>query len=102
MQLVYDAGSRGQSLFFTWQSLEPEAGVYDFSGLDGLVAFVTSHGFKQILVTIAPVNFFPIETPPDLTDVSFGAPEMKTRFHALLDAVKSHFPLERRLSFDRQ
>jgi hypothetical protein len=92
LKLVYDAGARGQYLFFTWRSLEPDAKVYDFSGLDGLVQFVTPHGFQRILVNIAPINSFPKETPPDLAAASFNAPEMKARFRALLDAVRPHLP----------
>ena len=92
LDLVYNSGSRGQYLFFTWRDLEPAAEAYDFADLDGLVQWVTSRGFQQILVTIAPINSFPKETPPDLLDVPFNAPEMKSRFRALLDAVRSHLP----------
>jgi len=95
--LAYNAGARGQYLFFTWSTLEPQAGVYNFRELDDATQQLLSFGYQQFLLNIAVVNTIPKETPRDLVGVGFNTPQMKERFHALLDALRPH--LDRRFVY---
>lgn len=88
--LAYNAGVRAQYLFYTWSSLEPQAGVYNFRDLDDAIPQLLSFGYEQFLLNIAVVNTIPKETPRDLLGVAFNSSQMKQRFHALLDALRPH------------
>jgi len=86
--LAYNAGVRAQFFSYTWKQLEPQAGTYNLQDLTNGINFVTGRGFKQILLGIQVLNTVPKETPPDLLAVGFDTPQMKNRFHALLDAIR--------------
>jgi hypothetical protein len=87
VNLVYGAGARGIVEAPTWSSLEPSAGQYSLQNLQNDLTFQASKGLR-IYLGILVINSVPKEVPPDLINVSWDDPAMKSRFHALLDAIK--------------
>jgi hypothetical protein len=84
--LAYDAGVRGNIETYTWRDLEPSAGKHSLEDFKSFLEYSSSHDFS-ILVGIQVLNTTAKETPPDLKDVAFDSPQMKDRFHALLDQL---------------
>lgn len=86
VDLAEDAGARGMFLSERWSVLEPSAGRFDLSDFAKGVEFFRGRG-STLLVGIQVINTTVRETPPDLHRVAFDAPQMKARFHALIDAL---------------
>lgn len=87
VELVRAAGARGQFLPYTWSALEPTPGTYDVSDLTTGVRYLGGIRDMQLYVSIAVVSTSLKETPADLEGVPFDDPLMKSRFHALVDAL---------------
>lgn len=87
VNLVYGAGARGIIETQTWSSMEPSAGQYALQNLQNDLNFEASKGLQTYL-GIQVINTVPKAVPPDLVGVSWDDPLMKSRFHALLDAIK--------------
>jgi len=87
VNLIYTAGARGITETPTWASIEPSAGQYSLQALQSDLTLEATKGL-QIYFSIQLINTVLREVPPDLMSVSWDDPLMKTRFHALLDAVK--------------
>lgn len=87
LQATYDAGARGFYAAFRWNELEPSAGTYDMTPLQGALQAVTAVGFTRIFVNIQAINTNRKEVPPDLMGVAWDTPQMQLRFRALLDRV---------------
>jgi hypothetical protein len=87
VNLVYGAGARGTVEAPTWSSLEPSPGQYSLQNLQNDLNFEAGKGLQTYL-GIQVINTVPKEVPPDLISVSWDDPLMKSRFHALLDAIK--------------
>jgi hypothetical protein len=85
--LVAGAGARGAVETFTWSTLETSPGVYSLQNLQNHIASSSSQGFT-IYVGIQVINTIPKETPTDLLGVAWSDLTMKSRFHALLDAIR--------------
>lgn len=85
--LVYSTGARGIVESYMWSSLEPSAGQYSLQKLQNDLNFGATQGLQTYL-EIQVINTTPREVPPDLINVSWNDPQMKSRFHALLDAIK--------------
>jgi hypothetical protein len=87
VNLVYGAGARGMVETQTWSALEPSAGQYSVQSLQNDLTFQAGKGL-QTYFGIQVINTVPKAVPSDLMGVSWDDPQMKARFHALLDAIK--------------
>lgn len=87
VDLVYGAGARGMVETQTWSSLEPSPGQYSLQNLQSDLNFQAGRELQTYL-GIQVINTVPKEVPTDLMSVSWDDPQMKARFHALLDAIK--------------
>jgi hypothetical protein len=85
--MVSAAGARGAVVAFRWSELEPSPGVYTLQNLQSALSFYSGRNFT-IYLGIQVINTVPRETPPDLLTVSWDNPQMKSRFHALWDAIR--------------
>ena len=85
--LALTTGANGAMLTYGWATLEPTAGNFSLSGVTGLVNKYSAKGVR-IYLGIAVINTVKREMPPDLVSVPFDSTTMKTRFHALADAMK--------------
>lgn len=83
---AYNAGCRIVQMGWTWASLEPSPGVFNFTDLSNTLSYVHARGFDVIL-NIQVLNTNVKETPQDLMGVSFAEDAMRTRFRALLDSI---------------
>ena len=87
IDLAYNSGARGQHLNTTWRGLEPSPGAFALTDAANILTYLgTLRGFK-IQVVLSVLNTNVRETPADLMSTAFDSPQMKTRFHALLDAM---------------
>jgi hypothetical protein len=79
---------RGSVLTAKWSTLEPIPKVYSLQDLaNGIALLGGQWGFK-LMLGIQVINTVPKETPSDLISIPFSDPQMKARFHALIDALK--------------
>jgi hypothetical protein len=85
--LADGAGARGAFVSKTWRDLEPTAGTFSLDSLASDVDFAGNQRGHAILVGVQVLNTTAKATPSDLAMTSFDAPEMKSRFHALVDAL---------------
>ncbi len=87
IDLAASAGARGMHLNATWRSLEPSPGVFSLTDASTALSYLgVLRGFKlQVVLSVLNTNVR--ETPTDLVNVSFDSLLMKTRFHAMLDAL---------------
>lgn len=71
----------------TWRSLEPSPGVFSVTDAANVLTYLgVLRGFR-IQVVLSVVNTNVRETPTDLVNVPFDSSLMRTRFHALVDAI---------------
>lgn len=84
---VAAAGARGHHIFFTWRSLEPSPGNFDFAELDFTMAYLGVQRGFLLALNIAVLNTTAKETPADLDTVAFDDPRIRDRFHALVDGI---------------
>jgi len=90
IDLAYQAGARGNFVSWTWKALEPSPGRFHLDEVkNGLNYLGNTRGF-ELLIGIQVLNTTAKETPSDLADIPFDASAMKTRFHALLDALRPY------------
>lgn len=87
LRTTYDAGARGYYLAYRWSELEPAPGVYAITDLRNHLNTVEGIGFTRIFVSIHVINTNQKETPADLHGLAWDAPQMQSRFRALLDQV---------------
>jgi len=85
--LVASVGARGAVLAFAWNELETAPGTFSLSTFQNSVAFSSSRGLA-IYVGIQVINTVAKETPSDLLVVAWDDPQMESRFHALVDAMR--------------
>jgi hypothetical protein len=85
--LAFNAGVRGTVASDTWADLEPAPGTYAVQNLQNEIGFFGGAGFK-LFVGIQMINTVAKTTPADLENVAWDDPQMKARFHALLDALR--------------
>ena len=86
VNLAIDAGVKAVALTYTWSSLEPTANNIDLSQLRNGITYFNSKNL-QIYVGLQVINTVKREVPPDLANTAFDSPQIKSRFHALLDQV---------------
>jgi hypothetical protein len=89
--LAVGAGARAVALTYTWSTLEPSSGAIDVSPIQDAVPYFQSQGL-QIYLGIQVINTVKREVPPDLETTSFDDPQLISRFHALLDAIRGVLP----------
>lgn len=89
-EMAEKAGVRGTTISFKWSELEPAAGQFKLDDLVGGLRFWTGKYDFTVELSLALINTTTIETPPDLAGVTFDAPQMKERFHALIDALRPY------------
>ena len=87
LQLAADAGIRGGLTTKTWSELESTEGSYNIDDLRFGLTFRRNVYDQVLYLGIQPINTNVKDVPADLRDVPFDSPVMRTRFHALLDAV---------------
>jgi hypothetical protein len=87
LRATYDAGARGYYLAYRWSELEPAPGQYAITDLQNHLNTVDGIGFTRIFISIHVINTNQKETPADLKGVAWDAPQMQSRFRALLDQV---------------
>lgn len=87
VNLAINAGARGIVETNTWSSLEPAPGQYALQNLQNDLTFQAQEGF-EIYLGIQVINTVPKEVPADLMNVAWDDPQMKARFHSLLDAIR--------------
>ena len=83
--LVRRADARADLEFATWADLESSAGLTRLT--DALNYQGNSRGL-ELLVGIKVIDTTVKATPADLTAAAFDSPELKRRFHTLIDALK--------------
>lgn len=84
------AGARGTTMSWTWKTLEPSPGKYNFKDLDNSINYLGKVRGWTFELTIQIINTTDKETPDDLAKVAFDSQQMKERFHALFDAMLPH------------
>ncbi|MEK9135704.1 MAG: hypothetical protein AAB393_01170, partial [Bacteroidota bacterium] len=87
IDLAYNSGARGQHLNFPWRLLEPAPGVFALNDFNHILTYLTTARSFKLEIVISVLNTTVRETPADLMNVPFDSPQMKDRFHALLDAL---------------
>ena len=87
VNLVISAGARAAVATFKWSALEASPGVYSLQDVKDRISFSSGLGLT-IYLGIQVINTVPKETPSDLLGVAWNDPLMKSRFHALLDAIR--------------
>lgn len=87
LRATFDAGARGYYVAYRWSELEPTPGQYAIADLRNHLSTVEGIGFTRIFVSIHVINTNQKETPADLKSVAWDAPQMQSRFRALLDQV---------------
>lgn len=85
-----DAGAGLFNASASWPELEPERGVYDFSGVRRQMAWVEELGLDAVF-TLKTVDTTVRRTPQDLAASAWDAPEMLSRLVALLEALSGEF-----------
>lgn len=89
IDLVYNAGSRGYFESKSWKAIEPRTGGLSIADLKTSLNYLgNTRKFTVLMLGIQVINTTAKETPADLAGVAFDSPQMKTRFHALVDAIK--------------
>jgi hypothetical protein len=89
--LAHGAGARGELVTSTWKDLEPAAGALDVSSFVDQIDYAHSR-MPTIFVGIQLINTVAKEVPADLADSAFDGAVMRTRFHALIDALATALP----------
>lgn len=87
VDLAYNAGARGSVQTWRWSELEPSTGNFNLKQASESVAYASYRGFV-IMLGIQVLNTTEKETPSDLKNIPFDSPQMKQRFHALIDALR--------------
>jgi hypothetical protein len=90
VDLAYNSGARGQLLSWHWSQLEPSPGVFDLQEVDDQIYYLGEVRGFEFLVRIDVIDTTSKVTPSDLLNAGFNSPLMRTRFHALVDALKPH------------
>jgi len=90
-QAVYAMGAKGAQTAAPWGSLNPTGSTFDFSPISnpyfGLSTLKTI-GFESIFLNIPIVAINNRSMPTDIVNLAFDNPTVKSRFHALIDAIK--------------
>jgi hypothetical protein len=71
----------------SWQSLEPSPGAFSLNDVGTIISYLGVIKGFGLHLGMAVINRNVRETPTDLRSVAFDAPQMLSRFHALVDAV---------------
>lgn len=91
-QSTVSAGARGAQTAAPWASLNPTGTTYDLTPITnpyfGLSTLKTV-GFQAIFLNIPIITIDKRSMPSDIAALSFDNPAVKTRFRALIDAIKS-------------
>jgi len=87
IDMVYNAGARGQFISYTWKNLEPSAGNFALNDLSNGIDYLGRTRGMRLLIGIQVINTTGKEIPTDLAGTAFDSPVMLNRFHALLDAI---------------
>lgn len=82
-----DAGATGNMISKRWSELEPSAGQYALDDLSGDLNYRTMTYNQIEFLSLQVLNTTTKETPADLLQVAFDAPEMIDRFQKLFDAL---------------
>lgn len=99
VEAVHSAGARGVFESGSWSDLATPA------GLSKLVDELTSaqQRYDVVLLTLKVLDTTNRTTPPDLAGLAFDAPEVRRRFHALVDTLKPNLgPKVRYLSIGNE
>ncbi len=88
--LTYGAGVRGDFISWTWRELEPSAQNFNLDEASWTLNYLGKTRSLELLVVLQVLNTTVKETPPDLANVPFDAPQMQQRFHAFVDALLPH------------
>jgi hypothetical protein len=81
---VRAAGAHGSFESASWSDLATPAGL---NKLVDALGSVQQH-YDVVLLTLKVIDTTNRTTPPDLAGLAFDAPEVKRRFHAVIDALK--------------
>src|SRR5262249_24747108 len=73
-----------------WNKLEPSPGTFALSDLLGSVSYFADQKHDTVLVTIRTLDTTARKLPADLTTARFDDPQLRRRFHALLDTLRPH------------
>ncbi len=87
-ELAYQAGARGAYISHTWSELEPTPGSFDLASLKNDLDYMARVRGLAVEVNLQILNTTEKETPADLVDTTFDAPEMLSRFRALFDEIR--------------
>ncbi|HEY5810779.1 MAG TPA: hypothetical protein VIT67_22605, partial [Povalibacter sp.] len=85
-RLALATGVKGTVVMYSWNQLEPTAGQYNLTSLQGELAGHRQRGW-MIYLGIRVINTVRRELPADLQSLPFDDPRVLTRFHALIDAL---------------
>ncbi len=86
-EMAHAAGATGSVITFHWSELEPEPHVFALDDFEGGLGYQRATVDYQSLVGVQLINTTNRETPPDLRETPFGAPEFIERFKALFDVM---------------
>ncbi|MEO0556857.1 MAG: hypothetical protein AAF170_01605 [Bacteroidota bacterium] len=84
-------GSETVFISLTWERLEPQPGVYDFTFPDIIETFYPSREIG-VGMMIGPVDTNNDVRPADLRDLPFDHPDVIARYQTLIDTVLSRVP----------
>jgi hypothetical protein len=87
MDLVSEAGVTAGVITESWSALEPAAGEYALEDLFNNLNFAGGTHDQVLYLGIQVLNTTTKETPADLLEVPFDAPEMIERFNQLMTAI---------------
>jgi hypothetical protein len=81
-------GLNASQLFINWNQIEPDSGVFDFTGgyIGWAPAWYRGQGLK-LIVYVNPIHMWNKTVPADLANVGWDDPRMVRRYNALLDTI---------------
>jgi hypothetical protein len=88
VSLIHGAGARGHFESHTWKELEPHAGAINVRGLKSSIDYLGAKGFSSMELNIKLIDTASVQMPDDLAGLPFDSAQTKSRFHALIDAIK--------------
>ncbi len=88
VDLVYSSGARGDFEGRTWKSLEARPGRPDVGDLRGSLDYMGNQRGLALLFNLKVIDTSAKLVPDDLAGVAWDNGNLKSRFHALVDAVK--------------
>jgi hypothetical protein len=89
VDIALNAGVQGGFESYTWAALEPKPQSYALDELRDGLDYLGKQRNLELLLGIQVINTTARELPADLGQAAIDSPQVKQRFHKLIDAIKS-------------